>query len=144
VDGNDVLAVYAAAQEAVERARSGGGPTLIECVTYRMMMHTTADDPKRYRRDEEVEVWKKRDPLPRFQAYLKAKGLLSEEQIEAVEEGIKGEIQAAVDRAETQMEAAGDPLDMFDHAYAELPSFLEEQREELREELAAIKEETHG
>ncbi|MDJ0987846.1 MAG: thiamine pyrophosphate-dependent dehydrogenase E1 component subunit alpha, partial [Desulfobacterales bacterium] len=54
VDGNDILAVYAAAQEAVQRARSGEGPTLIECVTYRLMMHTTADDPKRYRTDEEV------------------------------------------------------------------------------------------
>ena len=63
VDGNDILAVYLAAQEAVERARAGGGPTLIECVTYRMMMHTTADDPKRYRSDEEVEGWSHRDPL---------------------------------------------------------------------------------
>ncbi len=56
VDGNDILAVYVAAKEAVERARTGGGPTLIECVTYRLMMHTTADDPKRYRSDEEVET----------------------------------------------------------------------------------------
>jgi len=144
VDGNDVLAVYAAAREAVERARSGGGPTLIECVTYRMMMHTTADDPKRYRTEEEVEIWKKRDPLPRFQNYLKARGLLSDEQIGTLEEAVKAEIQAAVDRAETQMKAVGDPLDMFDHAYAELPPYLAEQREELRAELAAIKEETHG
>jgi pyruvate dehydrogenase E1 component alpha subunit len=58
VDGNDVLAVYAGAKEAVERARSGGGPTLIECVTYRMMMHTTADDPKRYRTEKEVAGWR--------------------------------------------------------------------------------------
>ena len=67
VDGNDILAVYAAAQEAVARARTGGGPTLIECVTYRLMMHTTADDPTRYRTDEEVEKWNQKDPLPRFQ-----------------------------------------------------------------------------
>jgi pyruvate dehydrogenase E1 component subunit alpha len=144
VDGNDVLAVYTAAQEAVERARSGGGPTLIECVTYRMMMHTTADDPKRYRSEEEVEVWKKRDPLLRFQAYLKTKGLLSDEQLETLDEEIKTDIQTAVDQAEIQMNAAGDPLDMFDHAYAEMPPYLAEQREELREELAAIKEESHG
>jgi len=58
VDGNDILAVYTAAREAADRARSGGGPTLIECVTYRMAVHTTADDPKRYRSTEEVEQWK--------------------------------------------------------------------------------------
>ena len=72
VDGNDVLAVYAAASEAVERARSGGGPTLIECVTYRLAMHTTADDPKRYRTDAEVEEWRRKDPITRFQNYLMA------------------------------------------------------------------------
>ncbi len=98
VDGNDILAVYAAAQEAVERARSGGGPTLIECVTYRLMMHTTADDPKRYRSDEEVEQWSKRDPLIRFEKYLMDKGLLSEEKRNQVESEVLDEIQAAVDR----------------------------------------------
>jgi pyruvate dehydrogenase E1 component alpha subunit len=144
VDGNDVLAVYSAAHEAVERARSGGGPTFIECVTYRMMMHTTADDPKRYRTEEEVETWKKRDPLPRFQTYLKDKGHLSAKKIEALEEEFKAEIQSAVDHAETQMKEGGDPMDMFDHAYAELPPYLLEQREELKKELAAIKEENHG
>jgi pyruvate dehydrogenase E1 component alpha subunit len=59
VDGNDILAVYCAAKEAVDRARAGGGPSLIECVTYRMMMHTTADDPKRYRKDEDLEPLRK-------------------------------------------------------------------------------------
>ena len=73
VDGNDILAVYAAADEAVARARAGGGPTLIECVTYRMAVHTTADDPKRYRSEEEVESWRRRDPLARFQGYLAAR-----------------------------------------------------------------------
>ena len=143
VDGNDILAVYAATKEAVDRARSGGGPTLIECVTYRMMMHTTADDPKRYRTDEEVETWVRRDPLPRFQKYLKDKGLLSDEKIEAAEEGVKKEIQAAVDRAEEQMSKLGDPLDMFEHAYEEMPPYLKEQREELIKELAADREEGH-
>jgi pyruvate dehydrogenase E1 component alpha subunit len=141
VDGNDILAVYAAAKEAVERARSGGGPSMIECVTYRMMMHTTADDPKRYRTEAEVEAWKKRDPLSRFQKYLKDKNLFSDKQIEALEEEIKGEIQTAVDHAEEQMKASGDPLDMFDHAYAELPANLQDQQEELRKELADIQEE---
>jgi pyruvate dehydrogenase E1 component alpha subunit len=144
VDGNDVLAVYVAATEAVERARSGGGPTMIECVTYRMMMHTTADDPKRYRTEEEVESWKKRDPLPRFQKYLTDKNLLTEENINGLEQEIKDEIQAAVENAEEQMKAGGDPLDMFEHTYAELPPNLIAQREELKQELAAMKEESNG
>ena len=145
VDGNDILAVYAAAKEAVERARSGGGPTLIECVTYRLMMHTTADDPKKYRKEEEVEEWTKKDPLPRFQSYLLGKGLLSEEKIASLEEEIKGEIQGAVDRAEEKMKTSVDPLQMFEHAYEEMPPYLKEQREEMVEELAeAGKEANHG
>ena len=108
MDGNDVLAVYAAAAEAVERARKGEGSTLIECVTYRMSVHTTADDPKRYRTDEEVEDWRKRDPLTRLQKYLTRKKLLSDEKITATETEIKEKIQAAVDRAEQQMKGFGD------------------------------------
>ena len=145
VDGNDILAVYSAAQEAVQRARTGGGPTLIECVTYRLMMHTTADDPKRYRSDEEVEKWSKRDPLPRFQKYLMDKGLLSEEKLVELESEVMEEIQTAVDGAEKRMEAMGDPIDMFDHAYAELPPYLKEQKAELARELTAGgKEGNHG
>jgi pyruvate dehydrogenase E1 component alpha subunit len=145
VDGNDILAVYSAAEEALQRARSGGGPTMIECVTYRMMMHTTADDPKRYRTEKEVEAWKKRDPIIRFHNYMTAKGLLSDEKVEALEAEIKDEIQAAVDRAEEIMKTAGDPLDMFEHAYAEMPPHLVKQREELAQELATKQEEaSHG
>lgn len=145
VDGNDILAVYVAAQEAVDRARSGGGPTLIECVTYRLMMHTTADDPKRYRSDEEVALWSKRDPLPRFQKYLMDKELLSEAKIKSVESEVLDEIQTAVDRAEKQMEALGNPLDMFEHAYAELPVHLKEQKALLDKELTEFgKEGKHG
>jgi pyruvate dehydrogenase E1 component alpha subunit len=144
VDGNDVLAVYVAAHEAVQRARAGNGPTLIECVTYRMMMHTTADDPKRYRTEQEVEVWRKRDPLSRFQKYLIDKGLLSNDQIEALGEEIKTEIQAAVDHAEEQMKGGGDPLDMFEHTYADLSPNLIDQQEELKKEIVAMKEKNHG
>src|SRR2546427_9064495 len=68
VDGNDVLAVYAASREAVERARAGDGPTLIECVTYSLGVHTTADDPTKYRTAEEVAEWERKDPLTRFAA----------------------------------------------------------------------------
>ena len=137
VDGNDILAVYVAAREAVERARSGDGPSMIECVTYRMSMHTTADDPKRYRKDEELEEWSKRDPLDRFQKYLIAKGLLSEEEIDSLEEEVKKEIKAAVDGYEKKQKELGDPLLMFDHVFEELPPHLQEQREELSRELAA-------
>jgi len=135
VDGNDILAVYSAAKEAVERARSGKGPTLIECVTYRLMMHTTADDPKRYRTDKEVEEWTAKDPLPRFQKYLIDKGLLSEDKISQMESGVVDEIQAAVDRAEDKMKKLGDPLEMFNHQYAELPAYVNKQKEALAQEL---------
>ena len=145
VDGNDILAVYAAAKEAVDRARSGGGPTLIECVTYRLTMHTTADDPKRYRTDEEVEKWKQRDPLPRFQKYLLDKGLLSEEKIASIEAAVLEEIQAGVDQAEEQMKTLGNPMHMFEHTYAEMHPYLQEQKEEFSRQLAEMQEEgEHG
>jgi pyruvate dehydrogenase E1 component subunit alpha len=144
VDGNDILAVYVAAHEAVQRARSGDGPTLIEAVTYRMTVHTTADDPKRYRSDQEVETWRGRDPLPRFQNYLTGKGLLDDKKIEPIEEKVKAKIQAAVDAAEEQMKIMTDPLQMFAHQYAELPPDLKSQKEFLAGELAAGKEDTHG
>jgi len=137
VDGNDLLAVYAAAGEAVDRARAGGGPTLIECVTYRVAMHTTADDPKRYRSAEEVEAWEKRDPLPRFQRYLMKKGVLTEDMLESAHARIKTEIQTAVERAEEQMRSLGDPLQMFDHLYGELPPYLRVQKEQLARDLSA-------
>lgn len=135
VDGNDVLAVVAAVAEAVERARAGDGPTLVECVTYRMMMHTTADDPKRYRSDEEVEGWRAKDPIKRFEAYLVKRKLLTKPGIAKIEEQIQAEIQQAVEGAEKRMTSLGDPLAMFAHAYAELPPHLEAQREELAAEL---------
>jgi TPP-dependent pyruvate/acetoin dehydrogenase alpha subunit len=140
VDGNDILAVYAAAKEAVERARSGGGPTMIECVTYRMKMHTTADDPKRYRKEEEVKTWEKRDPITRFQKYLKERGLLSDEKIKDLEGQIEEEIKKAVERAEEQMKNLTDPLYMFEHVHADPPANLKEQKQELIEEMGEKKE----
>jgi len=141
VDGNDVLAVYAAAAEAVERARNGEGPMMIEAVTYRMSVHTTADDPKKYRSEEEVEEWKERDPIERFQKYLRDKELLDDEKVEEIDSQIKERIQKAVDEAEKAVENLGDPLDMFDHMYAEMPPYLKSQKEELEAELAQDKEE---
>ena len=141
VDGNDILAVYAAAEEAVHQARSGEGATLIECVTYRVAMHTTADDPKRYRTDKEVEQWIKKDPLVRFQKYLLSKELLTEEKIEEIEKEVEKEIQDAVDRSEEKMKSLGNPMDMFEHAYHELPPHLMDQREKLARELAELEKE---
>ena len=131
VDGNDVLAVYAAAREAVDRARAGDGPTLIECVTYRLSVHTTADDPSKYRSEEEVTMWEKKDPLTRFRAYLEKRGLLESD----IESRIDAEIAEAVQRFEAT--PPPDPLTMFDHAYAELTPDLEAQRAELAEREAA-------
>ena len=144
VDGNDILAVYAAAKEAVDRARAGRGPTLIECVTYRMTMHTTADDPKRYRTEEEVAKWRERDPIVRYQKYLMDKGLLSEDQIARIESEVLEEIQAAVDGAEEQMKAFGDPVDMFEQAYARMPAYLKEQKEAFATEVDEITEEENS
>ena len=143
VDGNDILAVYAAADEAVNRARSGKGATLIESVTYRIAVHTTADDPKRYRSDEEVEIWRKRDPLVRFQKYLTAKKLLTKKKIETLETETAAEIQAAVDGAEEKLKDMGNPLDMFDHAYADLPPHIAAQRDQFAKEQAETEQEGH-
>jgi pyruvate dehydrogenase E1 component alpha subunit len=130
VDGNDVLAVYAAAKEAVDRARAGDGPTLIECVTYRLAMHTTADDPTKYRQPEEVAEWERKDPLTRFTAYLKKKRLLDDR----IEAEVDEEISEGVRRFEAL--PPPDPLKIFDHVYAEMPPHLAAQRDLLAARLA--------
>jgi len=128
VDGNDALAVYVATKEAAEKARAGGGPTLIEAVTYRLSVHTTADDPTKYRSDEEVKKWEKLDPIPRFQKYLVGRGVLDDKLIAEIEKDVVAEVDAAVDRYEAMREV--DPLDCFSHMYAEMPPELAEQRDE--------------
>ena len=130
VDGNDLFAVYAATREAVARARAGEGPTLIECVTYRLGVHTTADDPTKYRSDDEVKAWEKKDPLTRLVPYLERKGLLTP----GLDAEVDAEIAAAVERFEAT--PPPDPLTIFDHVYAERPSSLEAQRTELIERLS--------
>lgn len=102
-----------------------------------MTMRTTADDPRRYRSDEELEAWKAQDPITRFEIYLQRKNVLTKKKIEAVDEEVLAQIQAAVDRAERQMKTLGDPLDMFDHAYADLPPHVAAQRDEMAAEPAA-------
>ena len=144
VDGNDILAVYVAAKEAVDRARAGDGPTLIECVTYRMAVHTTADDPKRYRSDDEVEKWRKRDPISRFAMYLSNKGILTDKKIAEIESEVMEAIQTSIDRAEEQMKTFGDPMDMFKHTYAEMSPYLKMQKEMLATELAEMENRNNG
>jgi 2-oxoisovalerate dehydrogenase E1 component alpha subunit len=117
VDGNDVLAVYEAAKEAFERARRGDGPTLIEAKTYRLTAHSSDDDDRRYREREEIEVWRQKDPIARFEKHLEESGLLDEEQKEEIADGIKAEIDEAVEYAEGIPYA--DPEEALERVYAE-------------------------
>jgi len=133
VDGNDLLAVYAATREAVERARTGGGPTFIECLTYRLGAHSTADDPRRYRQEAETAEWERRDPLPRFRGYLEARGLLDAAAHDALDTRLAQEIQASLAQAEARMEVR--PLAIFDHL-GPLSAELRDQREELVRDLS--------
>lgn len=126
VDGNDVLAVRAATEEALERARSGEGPTFVEALTYRMGGHSTSDDAARYRNPEEVERWEARDPLLRFRAYLLDRGVLSDATERTVRAAVEKEVYDAV-----QMAERGDPLrweTLLEDVYRVPPWNLEEQR----------------
>ncbi|HUG74083.1 MAG TPA: pyruvate dehydrogenase (acetyl-transferring) E1 component subunit alpha [Acidimicrobiia bacterium] len=126
VDGNDALAMLAVTTEAVERARSGGGPTLIEALTYRMGPHTTADDAGRYRGDDEVEAWRTRDPIDRLRAYLQQSDEWSEAWESDLEVAASAEIEAAVAAAEDL--AAFDPDGHLGRAFAEPTGPLVDQR----------------
>jgi len=128
VDGNDILAMIRATQEAVQHARSGGGPYFIEAVTYRLSLHTTADDPKVYRKDEEVEAWKKKCPIARFEKYLLAKNVLSENDCARVAKECEQEVLDARERFRKR--AVANPKEVFDYMYAELPPELEAQKQE--------------
>jgi pyruvate dehydrogenase E1 component alpha subunit len=144
VDGNDILAVYAAVGEAIDRARTKREPTLVECVTYRLSVHTTADDPTKYRSKEEVAAWQKRDPIPRFRTYLTAKGVLAEDEIDRWDGEIEDEIDAAWEDAQRQMGRFDDPLHIFEHVYASMPRYLAEQRAGLEAMLRAKREGKHS
>lgn len=136
VDGNDVLAVYVAMKQALEKARAGKGPTLLELYTYRMGDHTTADDSTRYRTKEELETWRKKDPIFRFRNYLMSIGVLTP----SLEEKITAEAVARVERAVLAYEniPAPSPSDVFDHMYAQLTPELEEQKKNFLEHLAQM------
>ncbi|HJV35254.1 pyruvate dehydrogenase (acetyl-transferring) E1 component subunit alpha [Geomonas sp.] len=126
VDGNDVFAVYRAAKQALEKARSGGGPTFIECLTYRMADHTTADDAGRYRSPEEVAKWRAKDPILRLERFLEGRRLWDAPKGKEVKERATGVIDAAVQ----QMEAIPLPAaaELFDGALASLTPRQEAER----------------
>ena len=136
VDGNDVLAVLAVTRAALDRARHDGGPTLIEAVTYRMGPHTTADDPKRYRDAAEVEEWTRRDPIARFEAYLRAVGVLDDAGVAHVQE--VADAAAAELRAGCVALTDPPPLSLFDHVYAEPHHALDRERAEYAHYLAGF------
>ena len=134
VDGNDVLAMYKATKDGLDRAYAGNGPTLIEAVTYRLMMHTTADDPKKYRSEDEVQEWWQRDPIPRFRLYLEGKGIWNESLQANLEEEIKSEIEAAVEEFEQKFDFKPDAP--FDHVFGTHHEEIEAQRSEFLANLA--------
>ena len=117
VDGNDVLAVYEAAKEAFERARRGDGPTLIEAKTYRITAHSSDDDDRRYREREEIEEWRRKDPIIRFERYLEENDIIDEEKKEEIAGRIKAEVDEAVEYAERAPYA--DPEEVLERVYAE-------------------------
>ena len=128
VDGNDVLAVRAVTEWALERAHRGEGPTLIEAFTYRMGAHTTSDDPSKYRRREEEEVWRARDPIARVRAYLLARGAIDAGWLAALD----AESDELGERVRAGCLALPDPRleDLWDGVYADLPPALAAQRED--------------
>jgi len=130
-DGNDVLAMYVLTKGALEKARSGGGPTLIEAFTYRLGNHTTSDDASRYRSETEVEEWARRDPVERFRLYLKSKGLWDK----AFEEGIQKEAEEQINKAVEAAEStpAPRPEDLFISTYKEMTPELNDQLSDLQD-----------
>jgi TPP-dependent pyruvate/acetoin dehydrogenase alpha subunit len=135
VDGNDVLAVYAATSEAVHRARSGEGAVFIEALTYRQGPHSTSDDPRAYRDDEEVAMWKEKDPIPRFRRYLMDGGWWDDHRDQALEEEIRIEIQSTLDQVENL--DPPDPASLFEDVFDVVPWHLREQRNQLLEILSS-------
>ncbi|MDK1473223.1 pyruvate dehydrogenase (acetyl-transferring) E1 component subunit alpha [Streptomyces sp. 549] len=138
VDGNDAVAVHQVLSEAVAHARQGGGPTLVEAVTYRIEAHTNADDATRYRGDAEVQAWREHDPVELLERELTARGLLDDAGKRSAREA--AEEMAADLRARMNRDPQLDPMELFTHVYSEQTSQLREQAAQLRAELDAEEE----
>lgn len=129
VDGNDVLACYEVARDAVARARRGEGPTFVEALTYRIGAHSTSDDPTRYRDESVTEAWKDKDPIERLERYLRARGALGEGEAEELARRLDAEIAETLEAVEAAEPLP--PLDtLFDDVYADRPWHLAEQAAE--------------
>jgi pyruvate dehydrogenase E1 component alpha subunit len=133
VDGNDILSVYAATKEALQRAYEGQGPTLIEAMTYRLMMHTTADDPTKYRSEEEAQSWWAKEPLIRFRKVLENKGIWDEAKDADLRQQVENEVKAAVDEFESRRDFKPDAP--FDHVFGTRHAVIDQQREEFLAQL---------
>jgi len=131
VDGNDIFAVYKATKDALDKARKGGGPTLIEAFTYRMGDHTTSDDASRYRTKKEVDKWKKRDPVLRLQRYMQKKGMWTKEYDRKLLKRSKERIEIEVKKMEQLTKP--NPKDIFTTIFEKMPKSLKEQMEEMLE-----------
>jgi len=142
IDGNDIFASYVAAKAALDRARSGDGPTLIEAVTFRLGAHTTADDPTRYRTDADVEPWQKREPMIRFEKFLREKGIVDDEFADNAKKEAEAKVEEAVATAESTPPTQ--PSDIFEYMYEEMPPSLKEQRASLIESLTRLEEVESG
>ncbi len=129
VDGNDAVAVYETVRAAVDRARSGGGPSLVECETYRIGAHSSSDDPTRYRDEREVEAWRKRDPIEILRGRLGAMGSWSATDEDSLRAKLLEEVNAAIAEAEQKPDPPRESL--FEDVYSTLPWSLREQRDEM-------------
>jgi pyruvate dehydrogenase E1 component alpha subunit len=142
VDGNDVLATYAVAQAALQRARDGQGPTLVEAYTYRMGAHTTTDDPTRYRLSEDLETWKLKDPIQRVKAYLTRNGLADASFFESVDADADQLGEHLREGCRALPEPS--PLDIFDYVYAEESAELAGQKAGFASYLDSFETSTDG
>jgi 2-oxoisovalerate dehydrogenase E1 component alpha subunit len=141
VDGNDVLATYAVTRNALDNARHGQGPTLIEAYTYRMGAHTTTDDPTRYRIASEVEAWRAKDPVARVRAFLDKEQIGDETFFAEVDEQAKREALHLRERVLAMPDPQ--PLTLFDHVYADGSPRIDAQREQLSRYLDSFEGSTH-
>jgi pyruvate dehydrogenase E1 component alpha subunit len=135
VDGNDILAVHKAVSEALDAARNGKGPQLIEAISYRMTMHTTADDPTKYQDPKEVALWKSRDPIDRFRKYLQKKKLWTKKYEEKTIAWITQEIEEAVKKMEAYKT---DPKEMFKYTWSQMTKDQSEQMIEMERSMDSL------